>query len=96
MTSSCNNNAMTRKTTYSRNMLAPRSLDIFHLLTAMAITTAINIMKSKNTEQKRPLLLTITGVPRCIALDINHGTGNLQKNREQGVVKFCKSDHLAG
>ena len=49
-------------------MAPPSSLDNLHLLTAIAITTAINMMKSKNTEQKRPELLTTIALPTFAAL----------------------------
>lgn len=51
------------------------------MLTAIVTTTAINIMKSKKTEQKSPELLTVTAAPRSIALRINHGRGSLQRTR---------------
>jgi len=60
-------------------MEAPSSLDIFHLLIAIAATTAISIKKSNKTEQNSPLLLTTTAVPLYTALKIIHGTGNLHK-----------------
>ena len=74
----CNNNEMTRKTIYNINMMAPSNLDIFHLLIAIVMTTAISIMKSKATEQKSPELLTSTALPPCIALAIIQGRGSLQ------------------
>ena len=81
MTSNCNNTEITKKITYNINIMAPSSLDSFHLLIAIKTTTAISIMKSKDTEQKRPELLTFAAAPRFIALSINHGRGSLRKKR---------------
>ena len=78
MIPNCNNNEMTRKTMYNINMMAPSNLDIFHLLIAIVMTTAINIMKSRATEQKSPELLTCTASPTFIALAIIQGRGSLQ------------------
>jgi len=69
--------------------MPPSSRDIFHLLMAIKITTAINIMKSKETEQKSPLLLTRTAVPRFIALEIIHGRGSLQNKRRFCLQELC-------
>ena len=44
-------------------MVAPSSFDNLHLLMAIVMTTAINMMKSNETEQKRPLLLTFMDNP---------------------------------
>lgn len=78
MIPNCNNNEMTRKTMYNINMMAPSNLDIFHLLIAIVMTTAISIMKSRATEQKSPELLTRTASPTFIALAIIQGRGSLQ------------------
>lgn len=71
------------------NMVAPSNLDILHLLTAIATTTAISIMKSKKTEQNSPELLTTIAVPRCTALKIIQGTGNLHRKKQVQYVNLC-------
>lgn len=75
------------------NMVAPSNLDILHLLTAIATTTAISIMKSKKTEQNSPELLTTIAVPRCTALKIIQGTGNLHRKKQVQYVNLCAIHH---
>ena len=71
--------------------MAPSNLDIFHLLIAIVMTTAISIMKSKATEQKSPELLTSTGLPPYIALAIIQGRGSLQNKTFINLNEWTKN-----
>lgn len=67
----------TRKMMYSRNIVAPRILFIFHLQVPMEMMTKRSMRKSSTMAQKSPLLLTCTGAIPWLSENRSHGTGRL-------------------
>jgi hypothetical protein len=63
---------------YSTNIALPSNLDIRHLETAMDTITAISIKNNMTTEQNSPSLLTLTDLPKLMALNVIHGRGSLK------------------
>lgn len=83
MMRSSNITLSTTKIKYSRNMVKPSALFMFHLQDAMEMMTKRSMIKSSTMAQKRPLLLTATGAKPWVDEYRSHGMGRLLKQSDR-------------
>lgn len=85
---SANRTLRTSNTTYRNSMTMPKILFICHLLAAMTMITAINMMKSKKIEHTIPALLTLIGSWKMAAYS-SQGIGRL-KHKDNVSLKHVQ------